>query len=127
MGFGQIAVLRVWPLRQHGIIRVDLEDLDYLADLTAPSQPPPLVTAMRCGDECDVTAVVPGHELTAEGTAVRDGILRDRGQCQQRAFLSRVQAMPVTSPQCPNDVPTTRAQNGSRARRMAALSADIQT
>jgi hypothetical protein len=75
MGFGQIAILRVWPLGQLGIARVDL---DY-----APSQPPPLVTALRRGDECDVTAVVSGYELTAEGTFVRYGILRDRGQRQQ--------------------------------------------
>jgi hypothetical protein len=63
---------------------VDLDYLDYLAELTAPSQPPPLVAAMLCGDECDVTTVVPGHELTAEALALRAVIiLKDRGQRQQ--------------------------------------------
>jgi hypothetical protein len=75
MGFGQIAVLRD--------TRVDLDYFDYVRKLTAPSQPPPLVTALRCGDECDVTAVVSGQELAAEGTSVRYGILGDRGQPQQ--------------------------------------------
>jgi hypothetical protein len=83
MGFGQIAVLRVWPLGQLCIARVDLDYFDHLRELTAPSQPPPLVTALRRGDECDVTAVVSGYELAAEGTFVRYGILRDRGQRQQ--------------------------------------------
>jgi hypothetical protein len=83
MGSGQIAVLRVWPLGQLGVTRVDLDYFDYVRKLTAPSQPPPLVTALRCGDECDVTAVVSGHELAAEGTSVRYGILGNRGQPQQ--------------------------------------------
>ena len=83
MGFGQIAVLRVWPLRQLGITRVDLDYFDDFGELTAPSQPPPLVPAVRCGDQCGVTAVVSGHELTAEGPSIRDGPLRNRGQRRQ--------------------------------------------
>ena len=74
MGFGQIAVLRVWPLGQLCIARVDLDYFHYLRELTAPSQPPPLVTAVRRGDECDVTAVVSGPELTTEATDVRVGV-----------------------------------------------------
>jgi hypothetical protein len=55
-------------LRQLGVTRVDPHYLDCLARLTVPSQPPPLVTAVQCGDERDVTAVVSGQELTAEAT-----------------------------------------------------------
>src|SRR3954451_20989853 len=80
MACGQEAVVRVPPPTQLGVTRVDL---DYLAELPVPSQPPPLVTAMRCGDERDVTAVVPRDKLTTDATLFCVEILGDGGQPQQ--------------------------------------------
>ena len=73
MALREEAVVRVSPLRQLRVTRVDLDYLDCLTELTVPSQPPPLVAAVHGGDERDVTAVVSGHQLTDEATALQAG------------------------------------------------------
>jgi hypothetical protein len=76
------AVVGVPPLRQLGVTGIDLDHLDRLVEVTVPTHPPPLVTAVHRGDERDVTALVSGRQLAAEATVLRADILgaRDRGQ-----------------------------------------------
>jgi len=80
MACRQEAVVRVGPLRQLGITRIHLY---YLAGPPIPSQPPPLLTTMRRGNERDVSAVVPRDKLTTEATLIWIDILRGRGQAPQ--------------------------------------------
>jgi hypothetical protein len=79
---------------------------DHFAELTAPPQPPPVVAAVRCGEESDVSAVVSGHQLTPEVPDLRS--------------LVMLVIAPSHRHSAPNDVPLTRTEG-------PALSADIHT
>jgi hypothetical protein len=72
----QGAFIGVSPVWQLGGTRVQL---DHLAKLPVPAQPPPLVTLVRRGDERDVRAVVSGADFAPEGTGLGAQI-----RCQRR-------------------------------------------
>jgi hypothetical protein len=77
MAIRQDTLVNVLPPGQLGLAGVDL---DHLAKLPVPSQPPPLVAAMRGGDQCHVTAVMTGSKLTADAIPVDADTLLKRHQ-----------------------------------------------
>jgi hypothetical protein len=63
MPYGQKTVVRI---PAHLQLSVAWIDKDYLSQLPVPSHPPPLLTAVRRGDEREVTALMPRYEFTSE-------------------------------------------------------------
>ena len=118
MAGGQEAVVHISPLLQLRGTRVDL---DHLTDLPVPSQPPPLVTAMRSADKRDVTAAVLRDKVTNDATLVSVDVLRDRRSQEVggtdggrgaatsllRARPGEARHLPVTPPECPADAGIT--------------------
>jgi hypothetical protein len=112
----QEAIVGVATLRKLGITGIDL---NHLAGLTIPPQPPPLLTVVPCGDQRNMTAIMTSDQLTTEAILVRPDILGKRGQphqlvgvddavSSQAAHLSRPRRgatchFEITSLTCPDD------------------------
>jgi hypothetical protein len=80
MAIRQNTAVRVPSVWQFGLAGVDL---NHFAELSVPSQPPPLVTAMHGGNQGHVTAVMSGSELTSDTISFGADVLFERQHCRQ--------------------------------------------